>query len=109
MAMYAMTENSNEDLLAFLEELEEKMPSDIHVTSFTSALDTVTISAEIGTKEAMANAVQQLRAFHSLSSLAVMGAQDEIDEEGNRTVTFTVVGTYKTQEELKAEEEVQAQ
>lgn len=109
MAMYAMTENSNEDLLAFLEELEEKMPSDIHVTSFTSALDTVTISAEIGTKEAMANAVQQLRAFQSLSSLTVMGAQDEIDEEGNRTVTFTVVGTYKTQEELKAEEEVQAQ
>lgn len=109
MAMYGLTENSNEDLLAFLEELEQKMPSDIHVTSFTSALDTVTISAEIGTKEAMANAVQQLRAFNSLSSLSVMGVQDEIDEEGSRTVTFTVVGTYKTQEELKAEEEAQAQ
>ena len=102
--MYAMTENSNEDLLAFIEEMEEKMPADIHVTSFISGLETVSMSIEVGSKEAMANAVQQLRGFNSLSNVSVMGAQEEIDDNGIHTVTFTLVGTYKTQAELKAEE-----
>lgn len=102
-ALYQMTENSNEKLVAFIEELEEKMPSNMKVTSFTSSADVVTMNMEVTTKEEMANAVQQLRTFDSLSDVSVSGAQDVIDEDGVRTVSFSLIGTYKTTEELNAE------
>ncbi len=107
--LYAITENSNEELVSFIEEMEEKMPADIQVTNFVSDKETVNMSIEVGTKEEMANAVQQLRSFHSLSDVKVLGSQDEISELGVRTVTFTVSGIYKTRAELEAEEAAAAQ
>ena len=103
-ALYGITENSNDGLLLFIEEMEKKMPADIQVTSFVSDTQVVNMNIEVGTKEEMANAVQQLRGFKSLSDVKVMGSQDETDENGIRTVTFSVNCVYKTQAELAAEE-----
>lgn len=101
--LYAITENHNEELLAFISEMEEKMPTNIRVQTFSAALDNVTMNIEVNNKEEMANAVQKLRNFDTLANVTVMGVTDELDEEGGRTVTFTVSCIYKTMEQMKAE------
>lgn len=101
--LYAITENHNEELLAFISEMEEKMPANIRVQTFSAALDNVTMNIEVNNKEEMANAVQKLRNFDTLANVTVMGVTDELDEEGGRTVTFTVSCIYKTMEQMKAE------
>ena len=106
--LYQTTENSNEKLVAFIEELEEKMPSNMTITSFTSSGDVVSMNVDVTTKQEMANMVQQLRTFNSLSDVSVSGAQDVISEDGIRKVSFSVVGTYKTIAELEAEAAAEA-
>lgn len=103
-SLYQTTENSNENLMSFIEELEEKMPANMRVTAFTSNATAVSMNIVVTTKEEMANAVQQFRTFDSLSDVSVSGAQDVIGEDGTRTVYFSVIGTYKTVEELNAKE-----
>jgi type IV pilus assembly protein PilM len=98
------TQTHNKELVAFIEELEQKMPSNINVTSFTSGTENVTMNINVASKQEMANVVQQLRTFDSLSAVAVGAASDNVDEEGVHTVTFSVSCTYKTFEEIAAEE-----
>lgn len=97
--MYAMTENRNEELVEFLEELESKMPKNVHVDSFTSTVDGVTISMDVSTKSEVALAIEQLRTFDSLvpSSVTVTSVVEDIDEEaGTVSVSFSVAAGYRS-------------
>ncbi len=97
-SMYSMTENRNEELVEFLEELETKMPSDVHVVSFTSTLDGVAINMTVSTKSEAAVAIEQLRTFESLipASVTVNSVVEEIDEEtGTVSVNFAVAAIYQ--------------
>ncbi len=98
------TNTHNENLVAFIEELETKMPSNISVTSFTSGTENVVMNIIVTSKAEMANVVQQLRTFDSIKAVAVGAATDVVDEEGNHSVTFSVSCTYKTFDDLAAEE-----
>jgi hypothetical protein len=111
-AMYETTENRNDELYEFIEELETKLPADAGVVSFTSESDTVTMNINVPSKEDAAATAEQLRTFDSLipesvtiSSLSV----DEDEESGNVSVNFTVVATYHSMdyEPETAEEEVE--
>ncbi|MDE7130576.1 MAG: pilus assembly protein PilM [Lachnospiraceae bacterium] len=97
-AMYGQTENRNEELVEFLEELEDKMPSDVHVVSFTSTIDGVAINMDVSSKSEVASAVEQLRTFNSLipSSVTVNSVVEDIDEEaGTISVNFSVAAIYR--------------
>ncbi|MBD5513451.1 MAG: pilus assembly protein PilM [Lachnospiraceae bacterium] len=97
-AMYGQTENRNEELVEFLEELEDKMPSDVHVVSFTSTIDGVAINMDVSSKSEAASAVEQLRSFNSLipSSVTVNSVVEDIDEEaGTVSVNFSVAAIYR--------------
>ena len=97
-AMYAATENRNEELYDFLAELEEKLPSSVNVLSLTSDISTVTINMKVGSKEEAAAAVEQLRTFDSLIGEAVTVSAlntEEEDESGVTGVNFTVVALYR--------------
>ncbi|MDE6847424.1 MAG: pilus assembly protein PilM [Lachnospiraceae bacterium] len=96
--MYGQTENRNEELVEFLEELEDKMPSDVHVVSFTSTVDGVAINMNVSSKSEAAAAVEQLRSFNSLlpASVTVNSVVEEIDEEaGTISVNFSVAAIYR--------------
>ena len=96
--MYGQTENRNEELVEFLEELEDKMPSDVHVVSFTSTIDGVAINMDVSSKSEAASAVEQLRSFNSLipSSVTVNSVVEDIDEEaGTVSVNFSVAAIYR--------------
>lgn len=96
--MYGQTENRNEELVEFLEELETKMPSDVHVVSFASTIDGVAINMDVSSKSEAAAAVEQLRTFDSLipASVTVNSVVEEIDEEaGTISVNFSVAAIYR--------------
>ena len=97
-SMYGMTENRNEELVEFLEELEDKLPADVHVVSFTSTLDGIAINMNVSTKSEAAVAIEQLRTFNSLypASVTVNSIVENIDEEsGTVSVNFAVAAIYR--------------
>lgn len=97
-SMYSMTENRNEELVEFLEELESKLPADVHVVSFTSRIDGVAINMTVATKSEAAVAIEQLRTFESLrpETVTVNSIVEEIDDEtGAVSVSFSVAALYQ--------------
>ncbi len=97
-SMYTATENRNEELVEFLEELEDKMPGDVHVVSFTSTIQGVTISMNVSTKTEAAVAIEQLRTFESLlpESVTVTSVTEDTDDEGaTLSVSFSVTALYQ--------------
>ena len=113
-SMYRVTENRNEELVEFLEELEDKMPADVHVVSFTSNLDGVAINMNVSTKGEAAVAIEQLRTFNSLlpASVTVNSIVENTDEEtGTVSVNFSVAAIYRSvtdrPEEAAAEEDTE--
>lgn len=96
-AMYEATENRNEEMYEFLEELEEKLPSSSNVISLTSDVNGVSINMVTDTKEDAAATVQQLRSFDSLipQMVTVSALREEEDPDtGVTSVNFTVVASY---------------
>lgn len=96
-AMYEATENRNEEMYEFLEELEEKLPSSSNVISLTSDVNGVSINMVTDTKEDAAATVQQLRSFDSLipQMVTVSALREEEDQDtGVTSVNFTVVASY---------------
>lgn len=106
---YDNTVTPNESLVAFLEEMEEKMPASLSVQSFNADLNSVTISVSVEHKDDAARLIQQFRTFNSVRNVAVASITDYgaimdgavLEEEP--VVSFSVVATYKGQEELAQE------
>ena len=81
-------------MIAFIEEMEEKMPEDITVLSMSGTTTDITMQIEVPTKEAAAKIVQQFRGFDSVLAISSAGIQSVEDEVGNEKVTFNVFITY---------------
>ena len=92
--LYANTQNPNEDLKAFIAEMEKKMPKEIIVFSMTGTTTEVSMQIEVQSKEAMAKVIQQFRYFETISNVQNNGYQAELDDEGNETVKFNVTLQY---------------
>ena len=90
-SMYAYTNTPNEGLEAFIQEMEEKMPSSITVETFSSTGSQVSFSMRVASKSEAANTLIQLRTFDSLFSVTTTG----IDEGEDGTVTMSVTCTYR--------------
>ena len=90
-SMYAYTNTPNEGLEAFIQEMEEKMPSSITVETFSSTGSQVSFSRRVASKSEAANTLIQLRTFDSLSSVTTTG----LDEGEDGTVTMSVTCTYR--------------
>lgn len=99
--MYQYTNTPNEGLKNFIEELEEKMPSDITVENFSSTGTQVSFSMRVGSKSAAANTIMQLRTFESLETVTTTG----IDEGEDGTVSLSVLCTYSDPAPLDSDTE----
>lgn len=113
-AMYEVTESRNDELYEFLLELEQKLPADVNVVTFTSDRSQVTMTMNVSTKGEAAAAIEQFRTFESLlpESVTVTSVTEELDEENNSiTVNFTVAALYAPVQhgEDAAEEETGAE
>ena len=96
-AVALATANDNDNLVDFIGELEQKMPSEIRVLTLTSSQTSVTLSIEVGSKSAAADVVAQLRSFDSIVVTTLGTLADVEDDAGGHTVTFTVSCVYTGQ------------
>lgn len=107
-ALELATLNHNEEIVAFIEELEEKMPSDIKVVSLLCDEESVLMSVEVGSKNEAADVLDTLLDFKSLAGVDVTAVSDATGDNGIRVVSFTVQCTYypygDTVEETQTEE-----
>ena len=88
--MYQYTNTPNEGLKNFLEEMEQKMPSDITIESFSSTGTDVNFSMRVSSKNEAADTLIQLRTFESLATVTTTG----IDQDDDGNVSMTVTCTY---------------
>ena len=91
----ATTESRLSDLTAFIEEMEQKMPSTLRVSSFVANTDGITMDVTVERKEEVAEVIAQFKTFESLyyaDTTSVTTTQDEASGEQN---TFTVTLQYK--------------
>ena len=99
---YAYTQTPNENLVEFINELEQILPSSFYTNSFSSDENGVSMTITVEGKAAAARTILNIRNMKSIESVSVSGITDALDEAGNSTVTFSLSGTYKA---LGAEEE----
>lgn len=88
--LYACTENSNEALNAFVEEMEEKMPKEMTVLSISGTTTEISMQLEVNTKEAATKAIQQFRSFDSVQEVVSNGVQSNKGDDGSEKITFNV-------------------
>ncbi|MBR1700956.1 MAG: pilus assembly protein PilM [Lachnospiraceae bacterium] len=100
---YAMSRHSNDGLIAFLTELEEKMPMESVFSSFLSNDTSCTIQLTVNDKSTAAKVIDTLRDFDCLANVYVTGiseVQVESDddngdagdeEEGELVMTETMI------------------
>lgn len=106
-AMYEVTESRNDELYEFMLELEQKLPADVNVKTFTADRSQVTITMNVSTKGEAAATIEQLRTFESLlpESITVTAVTEEVDEDENSiSVNFTVAALYAPVQHDDAEE-----
>jgi type IV pilus assembly protein PilM len=98
----AITHNSNDAILDFLEELEEMLPSDVEVSDFSSDDAECIISMRVSDKETAAGVINNFRNFESLSSVTVTALTEETaDNEADdnlssdtKIINFTITAEY---------------
>lgn len=101
--IYGATLSRSEELVAFIEELEEKMPSSLLVINFTATPQNVSMSIEVDSKEAAAKTLMQLRTFDSVEVVSSTGLTDTLEEGSDAIVAFSVECVYKPLEAKEAE------
>lgn len=90
------TNNPNDNILNFLGELEEKLPTDVHVIEFSSNDDQAALRMRVADKDTAAGVIQQLREFSSLRAVTVSSIQ-EMEEEISKEQTVTGVETAENE------------
>lgn len=93
-SLYKSTETVSEGVGAFIQEMEEKMPSSISITSFTSNEEGVILDFSVNTKREAAKAVEQISNFESISDVQVQSLEEVQDELGGSSVQCMISGTY---------------
>ncbi|MBO6215522.1 MAG: pilus assembly protein PilM, partial [Lachnospiraceae bacterium] len=94
--IFDLTKNRNEELRAFVEELEDVIPSNAFVSSFASDGRTATLSFTCTSKEEAGNLIERLRNFNSVLTVTVTGISESRDElSGVQTVQFSATLTYR--------------
>ena len=92
--VYSLAEVPNDNLVAFIEEMEEKMPSSLIVTTFSSDANSVSMSITVNTKEEAAETIEQFRTFESLEDVSVDSISDTYTPDNVHLVSFSLTATY---------------
>lgn len=94
MSMNDNMQTVSDNLAVAIEEMEQKMPSDIIVRSITSDDSALSIEIQVATKKEAAKILQELKDFEIFASVSTSGLTDTVDESGNRYVVMTAVCNY---------------
>ena len=88
----------NDNLVAFLEEFEDKMPSDILAMSIVCTTESIQINGTVPRKEDVARMLVQLRSFESLQDMEISSVVENADTTGSSFAGFAITCLYKVPE-----------
>jgi hypothetical protein len=80
-----LTQNSNDAIVDFLEELEKKLPADVEMSDFYSDDTQVVMSLKVADKETAAGVINKIRDFDSLESVVVSSITEDVSEDDSDT------------------------
>ena len=92
--LYEYTENPNENLVEFINELEQILPSSFWTNSFSSDLEGISMSVTVEGKAAAARTILNIRNMQSIEDVQISNITDTQNELGESAVTFSITGTY---------------
>lgn len=92
--LYEYTENPNENLVEFINELEQILPSSFWTNSFSSDQEGISMSVTVTGKEAAARTILNIRNMESIEDVQISNITDAQNELGESAVTFSITGTY---------------
>lgn len=92
--LYEYTENPNENLVEFINELEQILPSSFWTNSFSSDLEGISMSVTVEGKAAAARTILNIRNMKSIQDVQISNITDAQNELGESAVTFSITGTY---------------
>lgn len=94
--LLASTHHQAEQLVAFIGELEQKMPAEINTLTLSAAPDGITMNVRVGSKTAAAKVLAELRTFTSIYvEPSTSEVSDTVEELGQHTVEMIVSCTYR--------------
>ena len=92
--LYEYTENPNENLVEFINELEQILPSSFWTNSFSSDQTGISMSVTVEGKAAAARTILNIRNMESIEDVQISNITDAQNELGESAVTFSITGTY---------------
>ena len=92
--LYEYTENPNENLVEFINELEQILPSSFWTNSFSSDQEGISMSVTVTGKEAAARTILNIRNMQSIQDVQISNITDTKNELEESAVTFSITGTY---------------
>lgn len=92
--LYAYTETPNENLVEFINELEQILPDSFWTNSFSSDQTGISMSVTVGGKAAAARTILNIRNMESIEDVQISNITDTQNELGESAVTFSITGTY---------------
>lgn len=98
-ALDAETVNRNEEMVAFIETLEAKMPTSFSLNDLTATADGITMNVTVATKEEAAVVLDELRKLDSFIFVDTTSLSELITEIGETQYSFAVAMTYAPIEE----------
>jgi hypothetical protein len=100
-----VTSSHNDDLVALIEEFEQKLPTSFQALTFSATDEGITMNITLDSKAAAADVISQIRTFSSIDSdsIAISTISDVQDDAGLDTVSLSVTCSYREQEEAVAD------
>lgn len=92
--LYEYTENPNENLVVFINELEQILPSSFWTNSFSSDMEGISMSVTVEGKATAARTILNIRNMESIEDVQISNITDTQNELGESAVTFSITGTY---------------
>ena len=93
-ALDAETINRNEEMVAFIETLEAKMPASFSLNDLTATADGIIMNVTVETKEEAAVVLSELRKLESFIFVDTTSLSELITEIGETQYSFAVAMNY---------------
>lgn len=93
--LYEYTENPNENLVEFINELEQILPDSFYTDSFSSDQTGISMTVNVEGKAAAARTIVNIRNMESIEDVQISNITDNQDEMGGSWVMFSMTGTYR--------------
>lgn len=108
--MYDQTRTLNENVIMFVDALEENQPKDMIVTDFSSSADGVSLSGSAESYDSIAKLIKQLKQVECIDNVFVSQIDESGDADtGNVVYTFALQCNYVSMVEPEEDDDLESE